>query len=292
MPNLASIVIPAHNEEHRIRELLESLTDPSIAGDFDVYVVCNGCSDRTRQVAEEYPGIVVVEVSDAGKHFALNEGDRLAGDVYPRLYCDADTRISPASIRKMVDVLTTDDVVAAGPHVRYGDEKSTWTVKFYCRALQSRLMVRWLDDHLTGRGLYGASREARRRFKDFPPMFADDLFFDSQFELTEKVIVPDCAVTIWVPKNLRFLLGGEVRVSEGNKQFRAATSAHDGATDFVDTREHSSFRVGSRWRTLKGWGRDLRSRDVIPLAVFLAIAGAAKAILTAKKIRGHEIRWR
>src|SRR5450631_2509448 len=245
MPSLASIVIPAHNEEHRIRTLLESLSDPLIAGDYDVYVVCNGCSDRTCEVAEEYPGIVVVEISDAGKHYALNEGDRLAGDVYPRLYCDADTQIAPTSIRELVGVLTTDDVVAAGPRVRYGDQGSTWTVKLYCRALQSRLMVRWLDDHLTGRGLYGVSRGARRRFEVFPPMFADDLFFDSQFEISEKIIVPDCDVTVWVPTNLRSLLWGEVRVSEGNQQFQAANNPQVHSTVLGANRERSGLRLVS-----------------------------------------------
>jgi glycosyltransferase involved in cell wall biosynthesis len=292
MPSLASIVIPAHNEEHRIRELLGSLSDLAIAGDYDIYVICNGCRDRTRQVAEEYPGIVVVEIPDAGKHFALNEGDRLAGDVYPRLYCDADTHISPASIRALVDILTTDDVVAAGPRVRYGDEKSAWTVKLYCRALESPLMVRWLDDHLTGRGLYGASRAARRRFEAFPPMFADDLFFDSQFDLSEKKVVHDCAVTVWVPNRLGALLWGEVRVSEGNQQFRVVNNARADSTVPEGSRDNSRFRLVSRMRTLRVWWRDLRRRDVVPLTVFLGIAATAKMILAAKKMRGHEIRWR
>jgi hypothetical protein len=293
MPSLASIVIPAHNEERRIRGLLEALSDPAISGIYDIYAVCNGCSDLTREVAEEYPGIIVVEIPDAGKHFALNEGDRLAGDVYPRLYCDADTLVAASCLKVLVDLLTSKDVKAAGPRVRYGVEKSAWAVKMYFRALDSPLMISWLDQHLTGRGLYGASRAARERFESFPPMFADDLFFDSQFELSEKEIASDCVVTIWVPVKLRALLSGEVRVREGNQQFIAAFQTSSVSDDpELGTPPRSRDRSVSRLKVLRDWWRDLRGRDVVPLTVYLGVNYTAKLLLFVKKKRGHEIRWR
>ena len=125
MSSRASIVIPAHNEERRIRHLLQSLSDPSIVGLYDVYVVCNGCTDKTRQVAEEYAGITVVEIDGVGKHHALNQGDLLAGDVFPRLYCDADIQVSPSSIEALIEALTTEEIQVAGPAVHYGVQHST-----------------------------------------------------------------------------------------------------------------------------------------------------------------------
>jgi len=293
MANAASIVIPAHNEENRIRGLLEALCDPSILSTCDIYIVCNGCSDNTFQVAKEYPGFVVVEISDAGKHLALNEGDRLAGDIYPRLYCDADTLVTASSIGALVDLLTTEDVRAAGPSVRYGDDLSAWTVKLYVRALQTPLMAKWLDQHLTGRGLYGVSRIGRKQFNSFPPMFADDLFFDSQFDLSEKRVARDAIVTVWVPQKLRTLIVSEVRVLEGNQQFRVTvhSEAEPDRPGTVGPR-HSRIRIASRWIVVRTWMRDLRLRDVAPMMVYLGVIWSAKSILVIRKLRGREIRWR
>jgi glycosyltransferase involved in cell wall biosynthesis len=293
MPSRASIVIPAYNEETRIRGLLDTLSDPLIRGAYDVYVVCNGCTDRTRQVAEEYAGVVAVEIDGAGKYLALNEGDRLAGDVYPRLYCDADLRLSPSSIIALVEALTTEEVKVAAPRVRYAVEESTWMVRMYFRALESPVITRWHSEHLVGRGLYGASRAARRRFESFPALFADDLFFDSQFGSTEKVIPPDAIATVWVPVNLRQLIRGEVRVASGNRRYRAAERGEGGITDHAATRrDRFELRLGDRITALRRWRRDLRGVDLVPVFVYLVIVAAARTTLAAKKLAGRQVHWR
>ena len=293
MSSRASIVIPAHNEELRIRRLLQSLSDPSILGLYDVYVVCNGCTDKTRQVAEEYAGIVVVEIDGVGKHHALNQGDLLAGDVFPRLYCDADIQVSPSSIEALIEALTTEEIQVAGPAVHYGVQDSVWAVKMYYRSLDSRLMATWRVEHLVGRGLYGASRAARQRFTTFPNMFADDLFFDSQFERAEKMIVTECVVTIWVPVNVRELIRGEVRVAEGNHEYRVSDVDHDALTEHaVRRRPHFELRLKSRMLVLRSWGRQLRGIDVVPILVYLGISSASRLTLAVKKMRGRKILWR
>ena len=290
MPSRASIVIPAYNEERRIRGLLGTVSDPSIRGFYDVYVVCNGCIDRTRQVAEEYEGLVVVEIDDAGKYHALNEGDRLAGDVYPRLYCDADVQISPSSITALVEALTTEEVKVAGPTIRYGVEKSTRAVKMFFRALEGPGITGWQREHLVGRGLYGASRAARRRFTSFPPLTADDLFFDSQFVSTEKVTLPDAIATVWVPVSLRQLVRAEVRVAEGNQQYRVAESDEGGVADHAVMRPDRFERgLEDRIKEIRGWFRD---GDVLPVLFHLGVLTVVRMILAVKKLRRRQINWR
>lgn len=167
MPGRASIIFPAQNEEHRVGNLLDILCDASIGDAYDIFVICSGCTDRTRDVAEKYPRIVVVEIDELGECLALNEGDRLAGDAFPRLYGDADIQISPASIAALVEVLSTDEVKVAGPSIRYNSERSTWLIRMFFRAQEIPGIVSWHDGHLVGRGLYGASRAARQRFGPF-----------------------------------------------------------------------------------------------------------------------------
>lgn len=293
MPRRASIVIPAYNEETRIRGLLETLSDPSILGAYDVYVVCNGCTDATRQVAEQYAGVVVVEIAKGGKYLALNEGDRLAGDVYPRLYCDADIRLSPTSVTALVDALTTDDVMVAAPEVHYAIEESKWMVKMFMRGAGNPVIARWNSGLMAGRGLYGASRAARRRFELFPALYADDLYFDAQFGPTEKIVLPNVIVAAWVPANLRQLIKGEVRVAEGNRQYRVAEHVEGGTTDHA-TVHRDRFERSVRDRVMPLWSgrRELHGRDVVPLLFYFGIRTATKMILIVKRLQGREIHWR
>jgi glycosyltransferase involved in cell wall biosynthesis len=293
MQYLASIVIPAHNEEFRIRSLLQSLTDDSIRGNFAIFVICNGCSDRTREVAEEFAGITVVTIDDIGKHFALNEGDRLAQDIFPRLYCDADIRIEPSSITALVQTLTTSATIVAGPRVKYGVEQSSWGVRKYYQSMSSPILSKWLSDHLVGRGLYGASHEARKRFDSFPPLFADDKFFDAQYRDNEKRNVSDSTVVVCVPATLRRLIQTEARVAKGNQEYapsgdvRRASSTSD-----IVTSPLSSHRQNERIGTLRTWAKDLRLRDWIPITVYLYVTWTARLYLVVMKARRRQVIWR
>jgi glycosyltransferase involved in cell wall biosynthesis len=292
MPSRASIVIPAFNEETRIRGLLDTLSDPSIADLYDVYVICNGCSDRTRQVAEEYLGVTVVEIADVGKYLALNEGDRLAGDVFPRLYCDADIRLSPDSITALVDVLTSDEVVVAAPEVRYDAMESKWMVKMFFRGAENPVIAEWNNGLLAGRGLYGTSRAARRRFEIFPVLYADDLFFDSHFGPTEKIVLRGAVALLWVPVNLRQLIKGETRVAEGNRQYRAAEHIEVGGTDHASVHRDRLER-SMRVRATAIWTRRRELHDdVLPFLIYFGIRTATNTILTVKRRRRRQIYWR
>ena len=202
-------------------------------------------------------------------------------------------RPSIVPVIALVEALTTEEVKVAAPRVRYAVEESTWMVRMYFRALESPVITRWHSEHLVGRGLYGASRAARRRFESFPALFADDLFFDSQFGSTEKVIPPDAIATVWVPVNLRQLIRGEVRVASGNRRYRAAERGEGGITDHAATRrDRFELRLGDRITALRRWRRDLRGVDLVPVFVYLVIVAAARTTLAAKKLAGRQVHWR
>jgi glycosyltransferase involved in cell wall biosynthesis len=292
MEPCASIIIPAHNEEHRIRGLLQSLSEGLAEEQYSIFVICNGCTDRTREVAEEFEGIRVVEIEDAGKHFALNEGDRLADDIFPRLYCDADLRVDFSSIKRLIDRLTTEGLIVAGPTVRYGVEHCSWGIKKYYQALETPIMTQWLDLHLMGRGLYGASRTARKRFGEFPPLFADDKFFDSQYAEAEKVIVANAEVTIWTPRTIRELIRNETRVAKGNRELAAYAKYEKSAGNRDETAESMPSTPSEKFKTLLKWAKDLRLSDCLPLAIYLCVTGMTRPCLAILKIRQRQVSWR
>jgi glycosyltransferase involved in cell wall biosynthesis len=289
----ASIIIPAHNEERRIGRLLQALSDVSLKDQYAVFVICNGCTDRTREVAEAYAGIHVAEIEEVGKHFALNEGDRLADDIFPRLYCDADVGLDADSLKRLVETLTTTQVIAAGPNVQYDVDGNSWGIKQYYQALRTPIIAQWLDLHLTGRGVYGASREARKRFESFPPIYNDDDFFESRFAATEKVVVPGAVVTIWTPTTVRELLKAETRVAVGNRQFVAFLKKEQSDIGVVTKSAefaHSGFT--KKFRTLRQWIRDIRRADCIPIVVYLSVIGTTHIYLALQLIRRRQVSWR
>ena len=66
-------------------------------------VVCNGCHDRTAEVARQVaPLATVVEIPVASKVAALNAGDAVAR-YFPRFYLDADIELPVAAVRPVAE---------------------------------------------------------------------------------------------------------------------------------------------------------------------------------------------
>jgi len=90
-----SIVIPAHNEEHRLLPTLGRIAAFLNAQPYksEVLVVENGSSDRTFEVASEFARtwdrLRVVREARRGKGLAVRSGMRQAAGQY-RFLCDAD----------------------------------------------------------------------------------------------------------------------------------------------------------------------------------------------------------
>ncbi len=83
MEKMISLVVPAHNAQHvledSIIEYVEIFSD--FVDDFEIIVVCNGCTDSTAEIAKNlsqiYP-LQVIEILEKGKGKALAEGFKRA----------------------------------------------------------------------------------------------------------------------------------------------------------------------------------------------------------------------
>ena len=61
-------IIPAHNEETVIRNLVESLTEQDYPKNlYDIYVIADNCTDRTAEIAKEAGAIVLKRFDEANK---------------------------------------------------------------------------------------------------------------------------------------------------------------------------------------------------------------------------------
>src|SRR5436305_10679684 len=100
-----SVIIPAHDEETTIGRCLEGLLADAREDEFEVIVVCNGCTDRTADVARSFErGATVIEIDRASKYLALRAGENHASG-FPRFYIDADVITSAQAVRDVAAVL-------------------------------------------------------------------------------------------------------------------------------------------------------------------------------------------
>jgi glycosyltransferase involved in cell wall biosynthesis len=220
---MTAIIIPAHNESTSIEATLSALLESLDALEADhlenaeVIVVCNGCTDDTAQRAGRFaPRVRVLETTVASKTHALNLGDEAARS-YPRLYLDADVRVSKSLVGDLVQALDDDRPLVAYPAVEFDLRSSSTAVRAFYDVWQ------WLPYNRPGRigvGLYALNRPGRERFPCFPEVISDDGFVRGHFSEDECRIVRTCQTTVRAPATLSSLVKIKTRSRLGLYQLR------------------------------------------------------------------------
>ena len=272
-----SIVIPAHDEEAVIARLLGSLRDRS--EDDEIIVVCDGCSDRTAEIARSFVGVEVLQRARGGKPSALNTGDRRATR-FPRFFVDADIVVTATALHEVAELMT-DGIEAGAPRCQVDLRLSSWTVRrFY--DIWTRLP--YFTEGILGSGVIGLSARGRARFSEFPPVIDDDEFVRRPFGVDERVRRTAGSFTVTAPARVYPLIRIKTRSRLGIMQLdRLQGPAHSstGASGrsvtrnlltsprlwpsmavFVLVRALVGIRAGWRLRRqdFKGWARDESSR--------------------------------
>lgn len=123
-----SIVIPAHNEEHRLPPMLEAYAKyfaEKYRSEVELIVVPNFCSDRTADVARaiglRYPQVKVVEEPQrVGKGGAVLLGAQTAeGDLVG--FVDADGATPPEAFDDLVHKISLDGCIIASRWMKGSD---------------------------------------------------------------------------------------------------------------------------------------------------------------------------
>jgi colanic acid/amylovoran biosynthesis glycosyltransferase len=220
-----SVVIPAHNEEAVIGRCLSSLTKGAPEGELEVLVVCNGCDDRTAEVARRSaPGATVLEISVASKVAALNVGDEHARH-FPRFYVDADVELAYPALASVGQALGQPGVLCAAPRPWFDLAARPWAVRAFYAVLQG---VPYFSQDMVGTGVYALSEAGRRRFGPFPELIADDQFVQQLFERSERRSVAGAHFVVHPPVNLRGVLAMRARAYRGNRELARSGLARAG----------------------------------------------------------------
>lgn len=115
-----SIIIPAHNEEDSLPETLTHVLALE-HGDFEVIVVDNASTDRTSEIAREFPVLVVHEKTKGLLH-ARECGRRHAkGEIIANI--DADCLPEPDWLTKGIHYFSDPHVVSVSGPYDYYDSK-------------------------------------------------------------------------------------------------------------------------------------------------------------------------
>jgi glycosyltransferase involved in cell wall biosynthesis len=237
---LGSVVIPAYDEAAVIGGCLDALFTGFEADELDVVVVCNGCTDRTADVARASAHPVRVhELQRASKPAALRRGDAETR-TFPRLYLDADVSL-PGSAARLVLERLGSGALAARPPVLYEVSGASPPVRSYYRA---RSRVPAVLGSLWGAGVYGLSAAGRSRFDAFPDVVADDLWVDRLFSDEEVEIVNCAPVVVSVPRRSRDLLRVLARTYRGKREKAAAPDLRDRSQETVMSTLRDLGRVG------------------------------------------------
>ncbi len=211
-----SIIIPAHNEGGMIDYCLQQLVQSFDSLIPEIIVVCNGCSDNTADIVRSFgDAINCIVTEEASKINALNIGDK-AALYFPRVYLDADIRLSLKDISKIITAMESSRALAAAPKMQMDLTGSSWAVKSYYDIWCN---LPYCREGMIGAGVYVLSEEGRRCFSKFPNIIADDRFIRALFSTEKRISVHDAVSIISAPTTLRGLIKIKTRSRLGGYEF-------------------------------------------------------------------------
>jgi glycosyltransferase involved in cell wall biosynthesis len=112
---VVSVVIPAYNEEKTIGNVIEETIQimDSFGLPYEIIVVDDGSTDRTKEVASRYKATVLSNGKNRGKGYALRKGFQHAqGDIIVTI--DADGSHKPKEIPDLINPLFNGADMVAG----------------------------------------------------------------------------------------------------------------------------------------------------------------------------------
>ena len=210
---VASVVVPAHDEEAVIGRLLRALHEGTEPGRLEVVVACNGCTDTTAEIAHA-EGARVVEVDTASKIAALDAGDE-AATAFPRVYVDADVVLTGATVERLAAALAEPGVLCVAPPLVAESAGRPWPVRSFYAVWPE---IPYMRDRHVGSGVFAMSAEGRSRFDRWPAIVNDDLFARALFTRAERRVVGNEPFVVQAPYSTRALIKRRARVHAGNMQ--------------------------------------------------------------------------
>ncbi len=196
-----SVVVPVRDEAVTLPRTVPALLAAAEGAAAEIVWVCNGCRDGSADLIRRLaPGARVIELAAPGKAAALQAGDDLLGDLFPRVYLDADTSLAPGDLLRLTAPLRDDSAEMTGALPAFDDRGAS--------ALSRAVGACWLAlPHAQGAGFLGAgaigiSAAGRRRWNRFPSVMGDDVFMTAMVPADRRHLVREVVSTSSLPDDL------------------------------------------------------------------------------------------
>ena len=210
---MPTVIVPAYNEEACITDLLSDLVDGVHREEFQVIVACNGCSDHTADIVRnQFPVVTCLDIPTASKTNAINIAESLQPG-FPRIYIDADVRVSSQAVRQLSEILLnlqTPAVIA--PRGQLQTDSSDIVVRSYYAAWKKTVF--FIEEGF-GSGVYGLNRQAREKFSIFPAIISDDGFVRTLGDSVYFQVCETCHSQVKAPRSVRDLISIKLRSKLG-----------------------------------------------------------------------------
>ena len=209
-----SVIIPAHNEESVIGRTLDTLLQQARPDEFEVIVVCNGCSDGTAAlVRSRFPSVTVLERDEPSKPAALNAGISAAGGDAV-LLLDADIELDVDAARALYDAVLRPGVEAAIGHMAVDTGGADWMVRAFYRI--------WMEHPYLRNGKFAAaialSAAGLARVGNLPPVTADDTWLRRAIPAERVAVVDPVRFLVRAPRTVYSLVRVRSRSYRGNRE--------------------------------------------------------------------------
>jgi FkbM family methyltransferase len=269
----ARVVIPVHNGAGTLGEQLEALARQVDAPEFDVVVVLNRCTDRSRDVAESWiPALdlsIVEADAKASTAYARNVG--AAGSSSPYLlFCDADDRVGDRWVAEMLVPLVSGaaDLVGGCPMVERADLPSWRYDRYYALIDGPQLIRRRSMLYALGASL-GCSRVAFETVGGFDESFPAAGY--EEIDLALRIVRAGWRVGLAPEATFRYrprtTLRGELRRQHAYANGRAYLEWKEGSLSAAP----GSWQAAKRAVRIAG-GLMLRDREWRPSVYVMRIA--------------------
>ena len=105
-----SIIIPAYNEETGIKDTLEKLIDGKYHEKYEIIIVDDGSTDKTKEISESFPVRVITHTVNKGYGAALKTGIRKS-TTDKIVFMDSDGQHDPSYLDELVRLLEDHEMV-------------------------------------------------------------------------------------------------------------------------------------------------------------------------------------
>lgn len=214
-----SIVVPVRDESRSLIETVPPLWKAAAWHAARIIWVCNGCSDDSAEVIRNLTTGAgeIVELRDGGKAAALQAGDAVLGDLFPRVYVDADVRMTTDALGHLLAELEKPGLDLVAASVTYDLSAASrisaaitrcWAALPYARmaAFQQAL---------------GISARGRSLWDQWPDIIGDDIFMAVMIAPSRRRIVADAVVATRPPANFSGWVCMRARWRRGERQLGA-----------------------------------------------------------------------